>query len=99
MSGLARGLSRVPTSTRTELTPASASRSRRYWYSVPLVSRVPTRTTVFSLIASPLSRGELPPYARRAMPCQHNRVREQLFSFFHHGGKVLTSLPVGCNVA
>src|ERR1700737_3759564 len=50
-SGPVAGGASVPTSTSRARTPASWSRSRRYWYSAPLVSSVPTRTTVFSVMA------------------------------------------------
>src|SRR5258708_7033218 len=41
------------------------------------------------------------PYSLLGGPrrAQHSRPRDQLFRFFHHGSKVLTSLPGGCNVA
>src|SRR5258708_7975378 len=41
------------------------------------------------------------PYSLLGGPrrAQHSRPRDQLFRFFHHGSKVLTRLPGGCNAA
>src|SRR4029077_6765028 len=76
ISGSACGGSSVPTSTKRVLTPDSFNRSRRYSYSAPLVSRVPTRTTVFWLIPRLHFSGGTPP--KRAEPGEAGSRRTPL---------------------
>ena len=47
ISGCTSGSPTIPASTRMTSSPSSTSRSRRYPYSLPFVSSVPTSTTVF----------------------------------------------------